>query len=939
MSSPLTASEEKTNGTRLARLLVDGGTSVLRQVLHSNITPGTSLQIWLTNNYPKLQGLKSRRVLFHSQWEKLFPSSGDPPDSNTFDITLLHLLLREICGLSAPSTGWHNMPTDSDTSREANIARIKCFRNELCHSVSTDVPNADFEDKWKKVSKALEDLGLDPMEITRLKNEDIDHDNQRRVEAEVQKWKLDIEPRVETLEQDVQNMKGEICSIQQSISEEANRELTSCLPDEILDVFGRSHEIKQVVEAIEVLKVAAVVITGGPGFGKTTVANKVAHRLFDNGETIVMVCSLRSKTKVIDVANSMILACSNNHSQPPENPEHWLLNWSKQQKQRVTFVLDNADDVLETQDRAYFLRLLSDMRTLSGLHVNFIITSRKTIKDPSLKIREIRLNSLCPEDAKKVILSQVSDRNVLQTFTKTETIVELCGYLPFALCIVSSLLSDYTEEELVERLRDRPLEILREDESDDNSMEKVIQTSFNFLNKDEQKALVVMSVFPGSFNSDAAKALMVPCINSAIQPVSILRSLKNRSLIQQPASHRYEIHPLIQSYAKNLERENYAQLLDQSAELACAHFMSRLANNADMYWSKDKCKESVTLFNEDRPNFEYFLHILFSGLRHQLPKFVRILPETLFEGLFRKCVYLAICLLPSHYEQVLEELLNLCTSSEHVSQRLVLLCLLGHQRRKVGNRAKYKECLKKAIEEYSESATEYYKDKVSEAFFLYNYARFLSEEGKVSEAKKQFTAALKVCEEYLTSDYVQQASALLYAAREDNNRNQRDEAEWKFKKALSIVQENLGNHIMTALLYSNLADFYLFHGGKNLGPKDDRERSITLYNKALEMIDTVGMRDRKVCILSLANLGMCYQLQGNMEEAMRLYLECLNIAERELEDDHRWKIYVKTQMAFWWKKMGNMARAKALKDEAMQMSDRLQLPDNQPPNKFLLKKI
>lgn len=102
MSSPLTASKEKTNGTRLARLLVDGGTNILRQFLHSNIPPATTLQIWLTNNYPTLQGLKSRRALFRSQWEKLFPSSGDPPDSNTFDITLLHLLLREICNLSAP---------------------------------------------------------------------------------------------------------------------------------------------------------------------------------------------------------------------------------------------------------------------------------------------------------------------------------------------------------------------------------------------------------------------------------------------------------------------------------------------------------------------------------------------------------------------------------------------------------------------------------------------------------------------------------------------------------------------------------------------------------------------------------------------------------------------------------------------------------------------
>ena len=153
-SSVYTVSEEKTNGTRLARLLVDGGTDVLRKVFHS-VHPTATLQRILNNNLPKLQSLRSRCVLFDNQWEKLFPSSGDPPDSNTFDITLLHLLLREICHLTAPPTGWHKMPGDGDGSREANIVRIKCHRNELCHSVSTGIRDTEFEDKWNKVSKSL----------------------------------------------------------------------------------------------------------------------------------------------------------------------------------------------------------------------------------------------------------------------------------------------------------------------------------------------------------------------------------------------------------------------------------------------------------------------------------------------------------------------------------------------------------------------------------------------------------------------------------------------------------------------------------------------------------------------------------------------------------------------------------------------------------------
>ena len=941
--SPILAtSEEKTNGTRLARLLIDGGTHVLREFFHSTcIYPSANLQVLLNNNSGRLQAL-SKRVLSNSQWEKLFPSSGDPPDSKTFDITLLHLLLREIGNLTEPLTGWHDMPADSDTSPEANIVRIKYMRNKLSHIDATSIPNEEFEDKWNKISTSLVALGLDQAEIDRLKIEPIDHDTERRVEEEVKKWKLEIEPRVENLEKAFQRMESEFSSIKRSISEEINRELTNCLPDEVSDVFGRHQEIQEVTEAIQMGQVAAVVITGGPGFGKSTVAKKVAHGLVANLEfkRTVLYCSLRSKSTSIDVAASLILVCSKTHSQPPENPQHWLLNWSKQQQQPVTFVLDNADDVLES-DQSHFVSILRDMRNLSGHKVNFVITSRKAFKDPdSMKLKEVKLHSLLPEDAKRVLLSQISKNDNRRKLTKTETLVELCGCLPLALCIVGSLLSDYTENELIESLEKEPLEVLREDESDTNSVEKAIKMSFDFLNKSEQEALVVMTVFVGSFNSNAVKAVMAARVDSSIQPVLILRSLKNRSLVQQLASQRYEIHTLIQSYAEKIGRENYPQILDRGVELARIHFMSRLADNANKYWSKDKCKESLQSFNEDRPNMEYFLHDYVRGLKEQGPNLMKTMPEILGKKLSEKCLYLEMCLLPSVYVQLLEDLLLLFTSGEHVSKQVELLCLLGHESRKVGNRDKYKECLKEAMNKHSRNTSEFDKEKVSRALFLNHYARFLSEEKRPSEAKQQFRSALEICDEHLPTDYVQKAVTLLFSGREDNRRgNQRNEAERKLNEALNLFQNSLGNHVMTALLLKDLADFHLFHGAENLGSDEDRKRSITLYQEALEMMETIGIRDRKVCILILANLGRCYQLQGNFEEAMQLYEESLNIAERELDDDHRWKIYVKIQMANWWKEEGTMEKARALKEEAMQMSHKLALPDNQPPNKFLLQGI
>ena len=96
---PLASSEEKTNGAKLSRLIVDGGTTVLRNVFDTHHPPA-KLAADLNACYSILNNLLRRRILNGHQWDKLFPGGGAAPDSNTFDITLLFLLLTNVCGLT-----------------------------------------------------------------------------------------------------------------------------------------------------------------------------------------------------------------------------------------------------------------------------------------------------------------------------------------------------------------------------------------------------------------------------------------------------------------------------------------------------------------------------------------------------------------------------------------------------------------------------------------------------------------------------------------------------------------------------------------------------------------------------------------------------------------------------------------------------------------------
>ena len=172
--SPLASSVEKTNGNKLSRLLIDGGTTVLKNIF-DYYHPPANLAANLSSKHIHsiLTKLRKRNILNGSQWDKLFPPpGGGTPNSINFDITLLFLLLRNICGLHPPLSGWDRMPPVSDTSREANLARIKCYRNELYgHVATTGIQTSVFDVKWQEVSSVLVSLGLSQSEVDRLKRE------------------------------------------------------------------------------------------------------------------------------------------------------------------------------------------------------------------------------------------------------------------------------------------------------------------------------------------------------------------------------------------------------------------------------------------------------------------------------------------------------------------------------------------------------------------------------------------------------------------------------------------------------------------------------------------------------------------------------------------------------------------------------------------------
>ena len=129
----LRSTKQKSNFQRLTRLLICGGAVLLREVfdsIHSRANLPTTL------SDPSVERQLRRARLTSPEWNCLYPSPGVYGKSSDFDISLIFKLLRTICNLTSPPTGWDSLPNDSDHSLEADLARIKYYRNEVMPTAS-----------------------------------------------------------------------------------------------------------------------------------------------------------------------------------------------------------------------------------------------------------------------------------------------------------------------------------------------------------------------------------------------------------------------------------------------------------------------------------------------------------------------------------------------------------------------------------------------------------------------------------------------------------------------------------------------------------------------------------------------------------------------------------------------------------------------------------
>ena len=221
MATAAASTKETTNYARLCRLLVDIGTQALRDKFNGIHSPG-NLQAVLAANKPLLQTLRAQKIINPTQWGKLFPAIPTSVSSAFFDTTLLMILLRNICGLAAPPSGWDALPPSTDISLEADIARVKYSRNTVyAHAERASVDDTTFNRYWSDIRDTLVRLGgvAYKTAVDNLETECMDPAVEEHYKQLLRQWKNDednIKAELKEIGTDIKNLTKKIDDLVES---------------------------------------------------------------------------------------------------------------------------------------------------------------------------------------------------------------------------------------------------------------------------------------------------------------------------------------------------------------------------------------------------------------------------------------------------------------------------------------------------------------------------------------------------------------------------------------------------------------------------------------------------------------------------------------------------------------------------------------------------
>jgi hypothetical protein len=262
--------------------------------------------------------------------------------------------------------------------------------------------------------------------------------------------------------------------------------------------------------------------------------------------------------------------------------------------------MDDIDNLLEGKTTFFeFVRLL---RKHSSQHCQIVTTSRTSYEIPDLSTAKVQVSEMDDESCISLLREQCPEYKDDNIFL--QTLANLCGKIPLAMCIAGSQVEDFeNSDELLQHLKNQPMKTLRCPERD-QYVNRAINISYEMLDNEHKETLLRLAVFNGSFDEDAARTV-VDKENLHIK--SILKNLVCRNLIKQPHKRRYSIHLLIKFFLRDeLDRKKEGV---RTEALMVGHYLKLSHDWIIMSYSKNGYKSNREALKKEAHNIHNVLKI------------------------------------------------------------------------------------------------------------------------------------------------------------------------------------------------------------------------------------------------------------------------------------------------------------------------------------------
>jgi predicted ATPase/DNA-binding winged helix-turn-helix (wHTH) protein len=367
---------------------------------------------------------------------------------------------------------------------------------------------------------------------------------------------------------------------------------THNLPPQSTRIVGREGAVAALTELLTQHRFVSVV--GPGGMGKTTVALAVAHALADNFDNEVVFVDLSPLADGSHVASTVASALG--FAAQTEDLASALSNFLA--GRRVLLVLDNCEHVIEAAT-ALAERLLGRAR-----EVFILTTSREALRAQGEHVHLLRpLDSPAPGvpltavealawPSVQLFMERAIAGGYRAALTDDDapivsTICQRLDGIALAIELAASRVATYGIQGTADLL-DHRFKLLWQGRRSalprHQTMQALLDWSYNLLSKRESLVLCRLAIFSGSFTLDAAQSVAADAEIQGVDAVETLASLVDKSLVStsmSASSVRYRLLDVTRSYAALKLEANGEQ--DEVARRHAQFYAERLVPLASRY--------------------------------------------------------------------------------------------------------------------------------------------------------------------------------------------------------------------------------------------------------------------------------------------------------------------------------------------------------------------